>query len=94
MTLEWHSSSKEGEEAKDGVDKEKELVEVTRPETWELMLVEAEAQVMQVPSQGDPEEIPLKQTAEESRTATTAEQRTLGRMIALIYQTNSSNNSK
>jgi hypothetical protein len=61
--------------------------------TWELMLVEAEAQVMQVPSQGDPEEIPLKRTAEESCTATTAEQRTIGHMSALIYWTNSNNNS-
>jgi hypothetical protein len=60
MTLEWHSSSNEGEEAKDRVDKEKEPVEVTRLATWELMLAEAEAQVMQVPSQGGLEEIPLK----------------------------------
>ncbi len=40
------------------------------------------------------EEIPQKQTAEESCTATTVEQWTIGHMSALlIYRTNSSNNS-
>jgi hypothetical protein len=71
----------------------KGAVEVTRLEARELMLVEGEAQAMQVPSQGGPEETPLRQTAEESHTATTAEPRTNGRMSALTYQVNSNNNS-
>ncbi len=61
--------------------------------TRELMLVEAEAQAMQVPSQGDPEETPLRQTAVESCTATTVELRTIGRMSALTYQASSNNSS-
>jgi hypothetical protein len=60
------------------VDEERGLVEVTRLAAQELILVEGEAQAMQVPSQGDPEETPLRQTAEESHTATTAKPRPLG----------------
>ncbi len=68
-------------------------VEVTCLAAREPMLVEGGAQAMQVPSQGDPEEIPLKQTAEESYTATTAEPQTIGHMSALTYQANSNNSS-
>ena len=66
-------------------------VEATRLAAREPMLVEEEAQAMEVPSQGDPEETPLRQTAEETHTATTAEPRTIGRMSALTYQVNSNN---
>ena len=75
------------------MDKERGPVEATRLAAWEPMLVEGEAQAMQVPSQGDPEETPLRRTAEESYTARTAELRTIGRMSALTYQVNSNNNS-
>ncbi len=68
-------------------------VESTCLAAQEPMLVEEEAQAMQVPSQGDPEETPLRRTAEGSHTATTAEPRTIGRMSALTYQANSNNNS-
>ncbi len=75
------------------MDKERGPVEATRLAAWEPMLVEGEAQAMQVPIQGDPEETPLRRTAEESHTATTAEPWTIGRMSALIYHANSNNNS-
>ncbi len=75
------------------MDEERGPVEVTCLAAWEPMLVEGDAQAMQVPSQGDPEETPLRQTAEESHTATTAEPRTIGHMSALTYQVNSNNNS-
>ncbi len=42
------------------MDKERGPVEATRLAAWEPMLVEAETQAMQVPSQGDPEETPLR----------------------------------
>jgi hypothetical protein len=75
------------------VDEERRPVEATCLAAWEPMLGEVEAQAMQVPSQGDPEETPLRRTAEESHTATTAEPRTIGHMSALTYQANSKNNS-
>ena len=73
------------------MDEERELVEVTCPGTLEPMLAEAEDQVMQAPSREDPEETPLKQTAEESCTATTVEWQTIGRMSVHTYQTSNSN---
>ncbi len=75
------------------MDKERGPVEATCLAVWEPMLVEGEAQAKQVPSQGDPEETPLRQTAEESHTATTVEPWTIGHMSALTYQANSNNNS-
>ncbi len=75
------------------MDKERGLVEGTRLAAREPMLVEGEAQAIQVPSQGDLEETPLRQTAEESHTATTVEPRTIGRISALTYQANSNNKS-
>ncbi len=75
------------------MDKERGRVEATRLAAQEPTLVEGEAQAMQVPSQGDPEETPLRRTAEESHTATTAEPQTIGHMSALTYQANSNNNS-
>jgi hypothetical protein len=66
MTPEWHSSSEEAKEVKDMVDEERGCAEATPLPAWEPTPGEAEAQAMQVPSQGHPEETPLRQTAEES----------------------------
>ncbi len=75
------------------MDEERGPVEATHLAAREPMLVEAKAQAMQVPSQGGLEETPVRQTAEESHTATTAEPQTIGRMSALTYQANSNNSS-
>ncbi len=57
----------------------------------EPMPEKAKVQAMQVQSQGHHKETPLRQTAEENRTAITAELWTIGHMSTLTCQANSSN---